>query len=250
MLLSDAGHMLSDVGAIAGSLWAIRLAARAAAGAWTFGWKRTEILPAAGNGVAPLVVSGIVAFEAIRRLIDPPTVQGGPVLVVALIGVALNIVVAWILAKAHRSSLNVENAYQHIRTDLYGFIGTVTAAVVILTTGFNRADAIASLIVVALMLEAFYTTNALGLIVTATSLLLMPVLGIAKKRLGGTLDPGATAGEGIQNLICAAQAAAVLIGMAATALFGWSWVDPTVALLLPAWAIREGREAWHCKQCC
>ncbi|MGI8868909.1 MAG: cation diffusion facilitator family transporter [Mycobacteriales bacterium] len=155
-LLSDAGHMLSDVGAIGASLWAMSLAARPAAGAWTFGWKRAEILSAAGNGITLLVVSGIVAFEAIRRLIHPPAVEGGPVLVVALVGVAINIAVAWVLARANRSSLNVEGAYQHILTDLYGFIGTVVAAIVILTTGFNRADAIASLIVVALMLKAAY----------------------------------------------------------------------------------------------
>ena len=155
-LLSDAGHMLSDAGAIGASLWAIRLAARPAAGAWTFGWKRAEILSAAGNGITLLVVSGIVAFEAIRRLIYPPAVEGGPVLVVALVGVAVNILAAWVLARANRSSLNVEGAYQHILTDLYGFIGTVIAGIVILTTGFNRADAIASLVVVALMLKAAY----------------------------------------------------------------------------------------------
>ncbi|MDP9093506.1 MAG: cation diffusion facilitator family transporter [Actinomycetota bacterium] len=153
-LLSDAGHMLSDVGAIGASLWAIRLAARPAAGAWTFGGKRAEILSAAGNGVTLLVVSGIVAFEAIRRLIHPPTVDGAPVLVVALIGVAVNMAATRVLAKANRSSLNVEGAYQHILTDLCGFIGTVVAAIVILTTGYARADAIASLLVVALMLKA------------------------------------------------------------------------------------------------
>ena len=153
-LLSDAGHMLSDVGAIGASIWAIRLAGRPARGAWTFGWKRAELLSAAGNGITLLVVSGIVAFEAIRRLINPPAVEGGPVLVVALIGVAVNIAAAWVLAKANRSSLNVEGAYQHILTDLYGFIGTVIAGVVILTTGYSRADSIASLFVVALMVKA------------------------------------------------------------------------------------------------
>jgi len=156
VLLSDAGHMLSDVGAIGASLWAIRLAARPARGAWTFGWKRAEIISAAGNGITLLVVSGIVAFEAIRRLIHPPAVEGGPVLVVALIGVVVNIAAAWVLAKANRSSLNVEGAYQHILTDLYGFIGTVIAGIVILTTGYTRADSIASLFVVALMLRAAY----------------------------------------------------------------------------------------------
>lgn len=154
VLLSDAGHMLSDVGAIALALWAMRLAARPASGAWTFGWKRAEILSAAANGATLLVISGIVAFEAIRRLVDAPKVDGGPVLAVAILGVAVNIAAAWVLARANRSSLNVEGAFQHIVTDLYAFLGTVAAAIVILTTGFARADAIASLIVVALMLRS------------------------------------------------------------------------------------------------
>jgi cobalt-zinc-cadmium efflux system protein len=153
-LLSDAGHMLSDVGAIGGALWAIRLAARPAAGAWTFGWKRAEILSAAGNGITLLVVSGIVAVEAVTRLIHAPRVGGGPVVVVAAAGIAVNIAAAWVLARANRSSLNVQGAFRHVLTDLYGFIGTLIAGVIIVATGFTRADAIASLIVVALMLKA------------------------------------------------------------------------------------------------
>jgi divalent metal cation (Fe/Co/Zn/Cd) transporter len=92
--------------------------------------------------------------------------------------------------------------------------------------------------------------STLGIVVTASSLLLMPALGIAKKRLGAALGSGATAGEGGQNLLCAAQAAAVLIGLAATAAFGWSWVDPVIALLLTGWAIREGSRAWRGQDCC
>lgn len=153
-LFSDAGHMLSDAGAIAAALWAIRLAARPASGPWTFGWKRAEILSAAANGITLLVVSGIITFEAIRRLIDPPSVEGGPILAVGVLGVLVNIVAAAVLAKANRTSLNVEGAYQHILTDLYGFIATVVAAGVVLATGFDRADSIASLVVVALMLRA------------------------------------------------------------------------------------------------
>jgi len=153
-LLSDAGHMLSDVGAIGAALWAIRLAARPAAGAWTFGWKRAEILSAAANGITLLVVSGIVAVEAITRLIHPPQVDGGPVVAVATAGIAVNIAAAWVLARANRSSLNVQGAFRHVLTDLYGFIGTVAAGIVILAAGWTRADAIASLIVVALMLKA------------------------------------------------------------------------------------------------
>ncbi len=153
-LLSDAGHMLTDAGAIAASLWAINLAARPARGIWTFGFKRAEILSAAANGITLLVISALVAVEAIHRLLDPPPVAGGPVLVVAILGVIVNLVAVWVLAKANRSSLNVEGSFQHILTDLYGFIATAIAGVIVLTTGFTRADAIASLIVVALMLHA------------------------------------------------------------------------------------------------
>jgi len=153
-LLSDAGHMLTDAGAIGASLWAIRLAARPATGSWTFGWKRAEILSAAGNGITLLVVGALVAFEAVRRLLDPPPVQGTPVLVVALLGVVVNLAAARVLARANRSSLNVEGAFQHILTDLYAFVATFVAGVVIVATGFTRADAIASLVVVALMFHA------------------------------------------------------------------------------------------------
>ena len=153
-LLSDAGHMLSDIGALGASLWAISLAARPASGSWTWGWKRAEILSALGNGISLLVVSALVSVEAIQRLVHPDKVTGAAVLVVAIIGVIINVIAAGTLAKANRTSLNVEGAYKHILTDLYGFVGTIIAAVIILSTGWNRADAVASLVVVALMLHA------------------------------------------------------------------------------------------------
>ncbi|HXT90466.1 MAG TPA: cation diffusion facilitator family transporter [Trebonia sp.] len=153
-LLSDAGHMLSDVGAIGGALWAISLAARPPSGKWTYGWKRAEILSAAANGITLLVVAGIVTAEAISRLVHPPAVDGGPVIAVAVAGIVVNVAATWVLARANRSSLNVEGAFRHVLTDLYGFIGTVIAGIVIVTTGFTRADAIASLLVVVLMVKA------------------------------------------------------------------------------------------------
>lgn len=153
-LLSDAGHMLSDVGAIAIALWAMRLAERPAQGAWTWGWKRAEILSAAVNGITMLVVGALVGVEAVQRLVHPASVGGGPVLAVALVGIVVNIAVAWLVARANRTSLNVEGAYQHIVTDLFGFIGTAIAGAIILLTGWVRADAVASLVVVALMLHA------------------------------------------------------------------------------------------------
>lgn len=155
-LLADAGHMLSDVGALAASIWALNLAAKPASGAWTYGWKRAEILSAAGNGITLLVVSALVTVEAVRRLLDPPPVAGLPVLLVALVGVAVNVAATLVIGRANRSSLNVAGAFAHILTDLYAFIATVIAGLVIITTGFRRADSIASLIVVALMLRAAY----------------------------------------------------------------------------------------------
>jgi len=155
-LLSDAAHMLTDAAAIALSLVALRLARRPAGGSLTFGLKRVEILSAQVNGLTLLLLAAWILYEAIRRLISPPDVDGGLVLAVALAGVAVNVVATLVLARANRQSLNVEGSYQHILTDLYAFIGTAVAAAVILLTGFGRADPIASLFVAALMLRSAY----------------------------------------------------------------------------------------------
>jgi len=153
-LLSDAAHMLTDAGALALSLLALRLAARPAAGAMTFGFRRVEILSAQVNGMSLVIFAGFIAYEAVRRLFDPPAVRGGIVLAVALVGIAVNLAAVRILAGADRSSLNVQGSFQHVLTDLYGFIGTALAAGVILATGFRRADPIVSLLIAALMLRS------------------------------------------------------------------------------------------------
>ena len=153
-LLADAGHMLTDIGAIAASLIAARLATRPPSETHTYGLKRAEILAAAGNAITLLVVSALIVFEAVRRLIHPPAVHGSVLIVVALVGVAVNLAATMTLSRANRQSLNIEGAFQHIVTDLYAFIGTVVAGILIVTTGFLRADPIASLIVVALMVRA------------------------------------------------------------------------------------------------
>jgi cobalt-zinc-cadmium efflux system protein len=158
-LLSDAAHMLTDAAAIGLSLVAIRLAGRPAAGQMTFGLKRVEILSAQANGITLLVLAAIIAIEGVRRLIDPPGVDGALVLAVALAGIVVNLAATAILARANRQSLNVEGSFQHLLTDLYAFAGTAIAAAVILLTGFDQADAIASLLVAALMLR-----SALGLL--------------------------------------------------------------------------------------
>ena len=153
-LLADAGHMLADVGAIAGSLVALRLAERPETGSHTFGLKRAEILAAACNAITLLVVAVLIASEAVERLVHPVAVHGGTMIAVAAVGVAVNVVATMMLYRANRRSLNIEGAYRHVVTDLYGFIGTVVAGIVIVATGFNRADSIASLVVVGLMLTA------------------------------------------------------------------------------------------------
>ncbi|MFI1181630.1 cation diffusion facilitator family transporter [Streptomyces sp. NPDC020799] len=155
-LLSDAAHMLTDAASIVLALVAMRLAARPARGSYTFGLKRAEILSAQANGITLLVLSLWLAYEAVWRLLAPPEVDGGLVLTTALVGIVVNVAAAWCLSKANRSSLNVEGAFQHILTDLYGFIATAVSGAVVLLTGFARADAIASLIVVVLMLRAGY----------------------------------------------------------------------------------------------
>ena len=138
VLLADAGHMLVDVGAIAGSLVAIRLAARPETGSHTYGLKRAEILAAAGNAIVLLIVSALVTYDAVVRLVHPSPVNGTVLIVVAAVGVAVNLVATMAMARANRRSLNVEGAYRHILTDLYGFAGTLIAGIVIAVWGFDR----------------------------------------------------------------------------------------------------------------
>ncbi len=166
-LLADAGHMLTDVAALGMAIAAIRLAARPASGRWSFGFQRAEILSAAANGVTLLVVSVLVAVEAIYRLIHPSAVRGLAVVIVAVVGLVVNLLATWSLSRANRSSLNIEGAFRHVVTDLYGFIGTAIAGVLILTAGFDRADSVASLVVVILMVHA-----SLGLLRESGSILL------------------------------------------------------------------------------
>ncbi len=155
-LLSDAAHMLTDALALAISLAAARLAGRPARGVMTYGLGRVEILSAQANGVTLLVLSVVIVIDAVQRLISPPSVDGLPMLIVALVGIPVNLIAARILAGDSERSLNIEGSYRHILTDLYGFLATAVAAGVILATGFDRADAIASLIIAGLLLHAAY----------------------------------------------------------------------------------------------
>ena len=157
-LLSDAAHMLTDAAALALSLVASRIAERPAHGAMTYGLGRAEILSAQANGMTLLILGVVIIVDAITRLISPPEVKAVPVLVVALVGIVVNFAATHILrsGQKERNNLNVEGSYRHILTDLYGFIATALAAIIILVTGFDRADAIASLLIAGLMLHAAY----------------------------------------------------------------------------------------------
>jgi cobalt-zinc-cadmium efflux system protein len=153
-LLADAGHMLTDAAALALALAAAALATRPARGRWTFGFGRVEILAAQVNGITLLLLGAWIVFEAVRRLISPPDVDAAVVAIVAVAGIAVNLIVAALLRRARRQSLNVRGAYLHILTDLAAFVGTAVAAGLIALTGWNGFDAIASLLVAALMLWA------------------------------------------------------------------------------------------------
>jgi cobalt-zinc-cadmium efflux system protein len=158
-LITDAGHMLTDAGAIGLSLVAMRLAARPASGRFTYGLKRVEILSAQANGLTLLLLALWFIIEAIIRLIAPPAVHGLQVGIVAVVGAGVNVAAVWTMSRANRKSLNVEGSFQHILTDLYAFIATAIAGFLIVPTGWYRLDAIAALIVAGLM-----TKTGLGLV--------------------------------------------------------------------------------------
>ena len=153
-LLSDAAHMLTDAAALGLSVIAARLAARPARGAMTYGLGRMEILSAQVNGLTLGLFGVVIVAGGIDRVVSPGPVKAGAVLWVALAGIVVNLVVVRVLSTGHSHSLNVEGAYRHILTDLLGFLLTAAAAVIILTTGFRRADALASLVIAALMLHS------------------------------------------------------------------------------------------------
>jgi cobalt-zinc-cadmium efflux system protein len=166
-LISDAAHMLTDAASIALVLVTMKLAARPPRGSYTYGLKRTEILSAQANGITLVLLAAWLCYEAVRRLISPPAVTGGVVIGVALAGVAVNLAVTTLIGRAgpagpasepgpgpRRRALNIEGAFRHIVTDVFAFAATAVAGLVMVVTGYARADAIASLVVVALMLAA------------------------------------------------------------------------------------------------
>ena len=153
-LLADAGHMLTDVGALALSLFVAWFSRQPASPEKTYGYLRWEVLAALINGAALLAISVAILWEAATRLRAPEPVSAGLMLVVALGGLAVNAASAWVLHPAHSHSLNARGAYLHVIGDLLGSLGTVAAAVVLRTTGWLLADPIASIVVTLLVMRS------------------------------------------------------------------------------------------------
>jgi cobalt-zinc-cadmium efflux system protein len=150
-LLADAGHMLTDSAAVAIALAASHLAALPPTDRRTFGLQRAEILAALANAVVLLALCGFLVVEGVRRLADPQPVDGGPMLAVATVGLAGNLVALRLLRPRKDSSLNLRAAYLEVLTDLLGSVAVLLAAVAVLVGGMDRADPVATLLVAALV---------------------------------------------------------------------------------------------------
>ncbi len=153
-LLSDAAHMLTDAASLGLALFAARLAARPAKGAFTFGFGRAEILSAQINGAALFLLAGVIAVEGVRRLGAPPHVDGPVVVVVGVTGALVNVAAFLALSRSERQSLNVAGARAHVLADLYGSVAAIVAGAVIAFGGPAQIDALAALTVAALMLRS------------------------------------------------------------------------------------------------
>jgi cobalt-zinc-cadmium efflux system protein len=146
-LLSDAGHMLTDVAALALALFAIRFASRPATPRKTYGFYRLEILAALANGVTLIVLSLLICFEAYHRLRHPETVQGWTMIWISAGGLVVNLVSAWLLSRSHHESLNVRGAFLHVLGDLLGSVAAIAAGVMIIWRGWAWADPVFSVVI-------------------------------------------------------------------------------------------------------
>jgi cobalt-zinc-cadmium efflux system protein len=151
-LITDAGHMLTDALALLLAYVAARIAERPPRAQFTYGFARVDALSGHFNGLTLLLLAGWFVAESVRRLISPPSVHGGVVTVVAMVGVAVNLVATWLAAQADRESLNVRGVIAHLVTDIWAFVATAVAGLVVVVSGWTRADAVASLVVAALMI--------------------------------------------------------------------------------------------------
>lgn len=169
-LLSDAGHMFSDIAALGLSLFAFQMARRPATTNKTYGYHRLEILAALVNGLTLWLVVGVIIHEAYQRFLDPPEVRSLGMLVVATLGLGVNIAAALILKSSHRESLNVRGAFLHVLGDALGSVGAIVAGIIMLLTGWYPADPLISVLIGGLIL---YTSW--GLIRESVNILMQSV---------------------------------------------------------------------------
>lgn len=153
-LLSDAGHMLTDAGALGLALFALWFSRRSAPPGLTFGYLRSEILAALINGIALLGITGFIFVEAWERLFAPPEVRSGEMLVVAILGLLVNVAAFWILSRGGGHSLNERGAMLHILGDMLGSVGAIVAAVLMSVTGWYLADPLVSAVIGLLILRS------------------------------------------------------------------------------------------------
>jgi cobalt-zinc-cadmium efflux system protein len=181
-LLADAGHLLADAGSIGLALWAAAMARRPAEGRRTFGFKRAEILAALANGIVLAVIAAGIAVAAIGRLSSPPHIAAGLTLAVAAAGFVLNLASVTVLSRSG-GSLNVRAAMRHVAADALSQVGVIVAAAVVLATGWQAADPLASLGIAALVL-----VSAIGIVREAVDVLMETAPhGIDVDRLGAAM---------------------------------------------------------------
>lgn len=182
-LLADAGHMLSDVMALALSWIAMRIGKRSPTERHTYGFKRTEILAALINGLALWVIVGVIFYEAVHRFMNPAAVAGKGMLVVASVGLAVNLAMAAMLFRTREHNLNLKGAFLHVLSDALGSVGAIVAAVVILGTGAYWADPLVSILIGLLILYSSW-----GLLREAVNILMEGVPpGVELKDIEGAL---------------------------------------------------------------
>jgi cobalt-zinc-cadmium efflux system protein len=183
-LLSDAGHMLSDIAAISLSLFAFRLARRPATLSSTYGYHRMEILAALFNGLTLWLIVGIIFTEAYNRFFEPPEVESRGMIIVAVLGLLVNITAGWALYGSHHENLNLRGAYLHIISDAVGSIGAIVAGIVMLTTGWYLADPLTSAFIGVLILYSSWS-----LIRDSVSILMQSVpKGIRLEEVQATIE--------------------------------------------------------------
>lgn len=169
-LIGDAAHMFTDTLALGLTLFALSIAKRPASQTRTYGYLRAEILAALTNGIVLILISAYLSYEAYRRFTEPPQIQSGLMLVVAIIGLLANVIGLAILRSRARQNLNVKGAFLHMWSDAVSSIGVIAAAVMILLTGWSLVDPIITILIVVLILR-----GAVGLVVEASNILLETV---------------------------------------------------------------------------